>query len=108
MCDSTSLLTDVIILDKNNFVRLSHHCMSLNVGTSIWGNYFRENIPEGSTGPHNKSSCLNKYVSIRNCDHELFRTTNAFILCDLFSKVQKGDTVNREEHSKRWGLLKTS
>ncbi len=97
MCRSTSLLSYFIILGKNNFVNVSHHCMSLNVRKSLWGEFFsHENTPEGSTSPHKGPFSLYKQINVRNGDHEWLRTTNAFILCDLFWKVRKDHTTKRE------------
>ncbi len=55
-----------------------------------------ENTPEGPTGAHKSSFLQYKQVSVRNGDPEWLRTTNAFIVCDLFWKVQKGHATNRE------------
>ncbi len=48
------------------------------------------------TGPHKSSFSLYKQVSVRNGNHEWLRTTNAFILCDLFWNVQKHHATNIE------------
>ncbi len=43
------------------------------------------------------SSCLQyKPISGRNGDHKWLRITTAFILCDIFWKVQKSHAANRE------------
>ncbi len=47
------------------------------------GSLFLRNPPEGRTETHKSSFCPYKQVSGRHGDHELFRMTNAFILCDL-------------------------
>ncbi len=71
MCHSTSLLSYFVIMDKNKFVNVFIHCMSLNVGMLIWGEFCsRENTSEGSIGPHKSSFSLHKQVSVRNGDHE--------------------------------------
>ncbi len=54
------------------------------------------NTPEGHTEAHNTS-----IFSIKNDDHEWFRMTNAFILCDLLWKVQKSHEANREGSFKK-------
>ncbi len=53
MCHSTSLLSYFIKLDKNNFVKDSHHRMILNVGTLMWGEFFLTKILQnGAQGPN--------------------------------------------------------
>ncbi len=54
------------------------------------------NTPEACTETPKSLLFLYKQVSRRNGDHEWFRMTNAFILCDLVWKVQKGYAANRE------------
>ncbi len=43
-----------------------------------------------------------KQVSTRNDDHGWLGMTNAFILCDLVWKVQKGHAANREGSFNIW------
>ncbi len=60
--------------------------------------FSRENTPEGCTETNKSNFFPYKQVIIigRNGDHEWFRITNAFILCDLVWKVQKSHAANRE------------
>ncbi len=55
-----------------------------------------EITPEGCTETHKTSFFTYKQVSGRNRDCEWLRMTNAFILCDLSWKVQKGHAANWE------------
>ncbi len=63
---------------------------------AIWGGGSCKNTPEGSTKTHKSWIFAYKQVIRRNGDLEWLRMTNAFILCDLLWKVQKGHTANRE------------
>ncbi len=111
VCHSISLLY-LIILDMNNSVKLSHPKWVL-LKLSIWGSFSRTMTPEGCIGPYKNSFSLYKQVSVRNGDHEWLKTTNAFILCDLFWKVQKSHTANRDGSFKvcgdvmqlKWSLI---
>ncbi len=72
--------------------------MSPNVGMAIWGGVFsHENTSDGCTGPHKSLFSPHKQVSVRNCYHEWLRTTNTFILCDLFWIVQKSHARTQKE-----------
>ncbi len=57
-----------------------------------FGNQQRQTTPEGWTETHKSSFFSFKQVS----DHEWFRMTKAFILCDLLWKIPKRHAVNRE------------
>ncbi len=65
-------------------------CMGDLGGVLSW-----ENTPQGCTETH-KSLFFSILTSGRNGDHEWFRMTNTFILCDLVWKVQKSHAANRE------------
>ncbi len=60
------------------------------------GVFSQYNTPEGHTETHKSLFFSYKQVSGRNGDHEWLRMTNAFILCDLVWKVQKGYATNRK------------
>ncbi len=55
----------------------------------LGGVFSQENTPDGHTETHKSSFFSIKQISGRNGDHEWLRMTNAFILYDLLSKVQK-------------------
>ncbi len=63
---------------------------------NLWRVFSRENTPECCTEANKSSFLPYKHVSGRNGDHEWRRMTNAFILCDLLWKVQKGHAANIE------------
>ncbi len=67
---------------------------------NLRGVFSQENTPEGHTETHKSDFFPYKQVSRRNGDHEWFRMTNAFILCDLLWKVQKRHAANRENSFK--------
>ncbi len=56
---------------------------------NLGGVFSCENTPEDCTETHKSKYFPYKQVSGKNSDHEWFRMTNAFILCDLLWKVQK-------------------
>ncbi len=96
VCHSISFLPYFIILDKKNSVKLSHPkwvLLKLDRGGA------RENTLEGHTGPNKSSFSPYKQVSVRNDDHEWIRTTNSFILYDLFWKVQKSHAAKEALNS---------
>ncbi len=72
------------------------------------GVYSHENTPEGRTETHKSSFSPYKQVNGRNGDHEWLRMTNAFILCGLVWKVQKGCAANREGSFKSYGFMQLS
>ncbi len=57
---------------------------------------FWENTPDGHTQTHNTSFLPYWQLNGKNGDHEWFRMTSAFILCDLLWKVLKSHEANRE------------
>ncbi len=57
----------------------------------MWGDFSREDTPEGHTETHKSYFVPYKQVSGRKGDHERLRLTNAFIL-----SVQKRHAANRE------------
>ncbi len=63
---------------------------------NLLGVFSCENTPESHTETHKCSIFPYKQVTVRNGDHEWFRMTNVFILCDLLWKVQKSHAANRE------------
>ncbi len=63
---------------------------------NMGGAFCHENTPEGCTETHRSSCFPYKQIGGRNGDHEWFRMTNGFILCDLVWKVQKSHAANRE------------
>ncbi len=67
--------------------------MMMWFGWAIWVECFRKKILHKTTQRPTKGLFSYKQVS---GDHEWLRMCNAFILCDLVSKVQKGHAANRE------------
>ncbi len=63
---------------------------------NLGGDFPQENTPEGCTDTHKSKFFPYKQVNWRNGHHEWLRMTNAFILCDLVWKVQKGHAAIRE------------
>ncbi len=72
---------------------LSYGNQAMTCMGNMGGFFSCENTPEGRTETHKRSY---KEVRGRNGDHEWLRMTNAFILCDLLWKFQKGHAANRE------------
>ncbi len=70
------------------------------------GVFSQENSPEGHTETHKVNFFPNKQVSGRHGDHEWLGMTNAFILCDLVWKVQKGHAATREGSFNELFMLK--
>ncbi len=107
MCHCTSLSPWFIILDKNNFVNVSHHYW-IPIWASMYsmlewrsgGSYVSWTYYRRSHTDPQKFFFPYKQVSGRICDHEWFRITNAFILCDLLRKIQKSHAANRERSFK--------
>ncbi len=72
----------------------------------IWGVFSLKYTPEGHKDTQKSSSFPYTQVSGRNGDHEWLRMTNAFMLCDLLSKVQKGHAADREGSFKQNFIIK--
>ncbi len=112
---TTKTLKWFIILDKNNFVNVSHHYWMpiwahmysmlerpSGIGWGGGGGSSYENTPESRTETDKRSSFPYQKVSGRTGDDEWLRMTNAFIVCDLLLIVQ---TVYREWSFKRTPYL---
>ncbi len=104
ICHCTSLSSWFIILDNNNFEtflittesRYEPLCIVCWYG-DLRGVFFLQIYSRRSHRDLQKFIFFPyKQVSGRNGDHEWLRMTNAFILCDLLWKVQKGHVANRE------------
>ncbi len=104
ICHCTPLLPWFIILDKNNFVIVSHHyltsggyqvclysqicpvvvmVMVMRFAWIMWGKPFIVKIFQKVAHRRTKVNVFPyKQISVRNGDHEWLIITNAFILCE--------------------------
>ncbi len=102
ICHCTSLPPWFIILDKNNFVKVSHHYW-IPIWAAMYGmlewryeeSFFLRKYSRRLKRDPQKFIFPYKQISGRNGDHKWCRMTNAFILCDLLWVSEKSNSEQR-------------
>ncbi len=108
-CNQSNYHTNLTTLCSHFLLSCGNQAIIKSAHWWLWSCYLHgwsgRSFPLKNTPKDHKSSFFPyKQVSGRNGDHEWFRMTNAFILCDLLWKVQKVHARNREGSFKNNGI----